>query len=439
MTGYFFSARDRGLHEEAHEADLDAVLLLELLLEALAHLHHRRHVHFVERGQDGVGRLATAAGARRCARAGGSSARAARGGRRGSAAAGAATGGSGCRRRRRCGAAGAARRPARRPALAPSRRARSSTSPLVTRPSLPVPGTEPAVRSLLGHQLGGGRHRDVALGLGARRDRGWTPALAPAPARRRHALICSAPAAPALPSVSILAITSSATTAVAVVLDDLGEHAGGGAGTSSTTLSVSISIRISSSATASPGFFFHCSRVASATDSDSCGTLTSIDVPCLVSVRLRAVVRRQRASSILLGQNEALELAEGLLEQRLLLLLVQVRVAHRRRRRRRPAGIAELLAFDHVLVDVVLDEEPGALVLRLVLAPDDLGQRSGTSSARPRTPCAGTDRAARRGRSRRRSCLAFVALLDQVVVDLARAGDHALDLARRRSRRSARR
>ena len=28
-------------------------------------------------------------------------------------------------------------------------------------------------------------------------------------------------------------------------------------------------------ATASPGFFFHCSKVASATDSDSCGTLTS--------------------------------------------------------------------------------------------------------------------------------------------------------------------
>ena len=57
MSGYFFSACDGGLHEEAHEADLDAVLLLELLLEALAHFHHRRHVHFVEGGQDRVGRL----------------------------------------------------------------------------------------------------------------------------------------------------------------------------------------------------------------------------------------------------------------------------------------------------------------------------------------------------------------------------------------------
>ena len=50
-----------------------------------------------------------------------------------------------------------------------------------------------------------------------------------------------------------------------------------GAGTSSTTLSVSISTRISSASTASPGFFFHCSSVASLIDSDSCGTFTSIN------------------------------------------------------------------------------------------------------------------------------------------------------------------
>jgi hypothetical protein len=48
-----------------------------------------------------------------------------------------------------------------------------------------------------------------------------------------------------------------------------------GAGTSSTTLSVSTSMRISSALTASPIFFFHCNKVASATDSDNCGTLTS--------------------------------------------------------------------------------------------------------------------------------------------------------------------
>jgi hypothetical protein len=35
-SGYFFSACDRGLHEEAHEAELHAVLLLEAVLEAVA-------------------------------------------------------------------------------------------------------------------------------------------------------------------------------------------------------------------------------------------------------------------------------------------------------------------------------------------------------------------------------------------------------------------
>ena len=60
-----------------------------------------------------------------------------------------------------------------------------------------------------------------------------------------------------------------------------------------------------------------------------------------------------------LRQHEALELAERLLEQRLLLLDVQVRVAHRRRGRRRAPGVAELAAFAHVLVDLVLDAQMG--------------------------------------------------------------------------------
>ena len=84
-----------------------------------AHLHHRRHVHLVERGQDGVGAWATAADARRRGHAGASSARAARavaqaarqgdhgssgfGGGRSRHAAGAAQGG--------CGAAASQRRP----------------------------------------------------------------------------------------------------------------------------------------------------------------------------------------------------------------------------------------------------------------------------------------------------------------------------------------
>ena len=63
-------------------------------------------------------------------------------------------------------------------------------------------------------------------------------------------------------SWSLVTVPPSATTSSASTPST-------GAGTSSTTLSVSISIRISSIATASPGFFFHCSSVASATDSDS--------------------------------------------------------------------------------------------------------------------------------------------------------------------------
>jgi hypothetical protein len=53
-----------------------------------------------------------------------------------------------------------------------------------------------------------------------------------------------------------------------------------GAGSSSTTLSVSMSIRFSSRLTASPTFLCHCRSVASATDSDSCGTFTSMEAMC---------------------------------------------------------------------------------------------------------------------------------------------------------------
>ena len=79
----------------------------------------------------------------------------------------------------------------------------------------------------------------------------------------------------ALPSVSILAITSSARQLSPSFLTSCAITPEAGAGTSSTTLSVSISTRISSISTASPGRFFHSRRVASATDSESCGTLTS--------------------------------------------------------------------------------------------------------------------------------------------------------------------
>ena len=48
---------DRGLHEERHEAELHAVLLLELVLVARAQFLHGRQVHLVEGGQQRLRRL----------------------------------------------------------------------------------------------------------------------------------------------------------------------------------------------------------------------------------------------------------------------------------------------------------------------------------------------------------------------------------------------
>ena len=53
----FFQRMYRGFDKEAHEADLHAVFFFEFFLEALAHFHDWGHVDFVERGQNGVGRL----------------------------------------------------------------------------------------------------------------------------------------------------------------------------------------------------------------------------------------------------------------------------------------------------------------------------------------------------------------------------------------------
>ena len=142
-----------------------------------------------------------------------------------------------------------------------------STSPLVTRPSLPVPGTEPDAMLLSAINL-------AADGMG-------TPAMelpvaaTDAAAAGALATAAGAATAPTLPSVSILAITWSDTTVPPSATVNSISTPAEGAGTSRTTLSVSISIRVSSMAMASPTFFFHCNMVASATDSDNWGTLTS--------------------------------------------------------------------------------------------------------------------------------------------------------------------
>jgi hypothetical protein len=77
-------------------------------------------------------------------------------------------------------------------------------------------------------------------------------------------------------SVSMMAMTSPATTVAPSFLMSCTITPAFGAGSSRTTLSVSMSIRFSSRETGSPTFLCHDSRVASATDSDNWGTLTSI-------------------------------------------------------------------------------------------------------------------------------------------------------------------
>ena len=145
-----------------------------------------------------------------------------------------------------------------------------STSPLVTRPSLPVPGTEPGASSLSAISLAAAGIATSALLPAGGRCRGGAAAGAAAAADAQRA------AAGGLAfGVDARDHLLAERTRAAVGLHQLASTPSAGAGTSSTTLSVSISIRISSIADASPGFFFHCSSVASATDSDSCGTLTS--------------------------------------------------------------------------------------------------------------------------------------------------------------------
>ena len=258
-SGYFFSAATAALTKKLMKPILHAVLLFEALLEALAHLHHRRHVDLVEGGQDGVGGLrlqqplghARAQPRHRHALLG--------------AVAQVGHGRRGHRRQRlRRGRRGGAA-PARRRRLRRGQRAEHVA--LGDAAILAGAGHRSRRHLVLGQQLGRRRHGDIALRLSAPR-----AALAAGAAGAALAgcgctapwLRCRCARSPARPPPwRHRPPPCSASTPLA------------GAGTSSTTLSVSISIRISSISTASPGFFFHCSKVASATDSDSCGTLTS--------------------------------------------------------------------------------------------------------------------------------------------------------------------
>src|SRR5258706_12054830 len=168
----------------------------------------------------------------------------------------------------------------------------------------------------------------------------------------------------AFPSVSILAMTSPATTVPLSPLRMLTSTPSAGAGSSSTTLSVSMSMRFSSRLTASPCFLCQARSVASATDSESCGTFTSMSIflPLLAS---RALHRHHQV----VGQR-----SERSLDERLLLLLVQRHIARRGRGRGGAHGVGQHLVAAHVPQQVMLDAVPRALVAGLFLAPDHFGR-----------------------------------------------------------------
>ena len=139
------------------------------------------------------------------------------------------------------------------------------TSPLVTRPSLPEPATDPAAMLLSAINLAAAGIATPALLLEA----GALACETGADTGAAEFAGADAGAAATLPSVSMRAINCSAVTVPPSPTKISDKTPAEGAGTSSTTLSVSISIKISSAATESPTFFFHCNMVASATDSES--------------------------------------------------------------------------------------------------------------------------------------------------------------------------
>ena len=156
-------------------------------------------------------------------------------------------------------------------------------SPLVTRPSLPEPGTVPASTPDSAESF----RTDGASGASA------TLAAAGAAAAAGTALaaggaaaaVFAAGAAPA-PSLIRPRIAPTATVSPSFAAISLSTPAAG-AGTSIVTLSVSSSTSGSSTATASPAFLNHLPMVASVTDSPSVGTRISAIDPSSSRPRLK--------------------------------------------------------------------------------------------------------------------------------------------------------
>src|SRR5688572_18341056 len=153
-----------------------------------------------------------------------------------------------------------------------------------------------------------------------------------------------------------------------------------GAGTSSTTLSVSRSARFSSRLTLWPTCLCQVTSVASATDSGSWGTLISMAMMlCSSCLTRRGGGRRHLRGA---GHRETLGITRpvffvsgrecGLDEPALFELVNLADTGGRSRGRRAPC--VEQFAFAHQRLQPMTDLVPGALVLRLFLAPHHFAQ-----------------------------------------------------------------
>src|SRR6266581_4127843 len=231
-----------------------------------------------------------------------------------------------------------------------------STSPFVTRPPRPLPAIEPVSMPFSSESFRAEGMAGAADATGA----GFAAGAA--------GFTGTAAEAAAFPSVSIVAMTSPALTVPPSPLMILASTPSAGAGSSRTTLSVSMSIRFSSRLTASPTFLCHASKVASATDSESCGTLISMSMLFLLDF----LASRRPAGALDRANQIVRHRPERRVDQLLLLLVVQGSITHRGRGRGRPRGIGEDLVLAHVPQEVALDPVPRPLVRRFLLAPEDL-------------------------------------------------------------------
>src|SRR4029453_9412434 len=278
-----------------------------------------------------------------------------------------------------------------------------ATSSLSPCPRRPEPITSPAPRSDSTKSLraaGEGGISSIPIswrGLGSRSS--FLGSVGGAGVSPGDAAAGIAAPSPIVPSTAPTATVLPDFTAISARTPDAG------AGTSTATLSVSSSTRGSSAATASPACLNHWPTVASTTDSPKLGTLISVAIG--LSFRL----------------------AKRLFEQGVQLMHMLFHQAGRCRCRARPAGIARALVeradmFEHPF-EVRLDEAPGAHVLRLLLAPYHLGV---LEAAKLLDQCT---------RGERIKLLdpeqidvvepALVALIVEIVIDLAGADDHAAE------------